>query len=226
MTTASKTALIAGASGLVGNFCLELLLQSKRYAKVISIGRRQLAIQHPKLQQLIVDFDKLENYKQSLIADDIYCCLGTTIKEAGSQDNFYKVDFTYAVKLASLTALNSGSQFLVVSALGADAQATIFYSRVKGQMEQAIQALPFKGIHIFQPSLLLGNRQKKRLGERIAQIIMPKLNFLLLGPLRRYRPVPAKSVAQAMLYTARQDGAGVQVHDPEKILIEAKALVM
>lgn len=226
MNTASKTALIAGATGLVGSFCLDLLLQSNRYAKVISVGRRQLHIQHPKLQQLVVDFDRLDNYKQSLIADDVYCCLGTTIKNAGSKENFYKVDFTYVVKLASLTATNFGSQFLVVSSLGADANSSIFYSKVKGQMENAVKPLSFLGVHIFRPSLLLGPRQEKRLGEKLAQLIMPKLSFLFVGPWRQYRPVPAVAVAQAMLYAAMQDGAGVQTHNSDKITQEAQALVL
>lgn len=225
MSQALKTALIAGASGLVGSYCLQLLLQSERYAKVIAIGRRPLPRQHPKLEQLTVDFDRLDNYRHSLIADDIYCCLGTTIRQAGSKEKFSLVDLTYVKQLAAITSANFASQFLVVSSLGADPASPIFYSRVKGQMEKAVKPMPFLAVHIFQPSLLLGERPQKRFGEQLAQAVMPRLNFLLQGPLKKYRPVRAEMVAAAMLQAARQDGAGVCIHTSDKIEKEAEQLI-
>lgn len=226
MSQAPKTALIAGASGLVGSYCLRLLLQSERYAKVTAIGRQALPMQHPKLQQLIVDFDRLENYRQSLIADDIYCCLGTTIRQAGSKAQFTRVDLTYVKKLAAITSANFASQFLVVSSLGADPKASIFYSRVKGQMEEAVKPMSFLAVHIFQPSLLLGHRPEKRFGEQVAQVVLPRLSFMLRGPLKKYRPVEAEMVARAMLYAAMQDGAGVCVHTSDKIEQEGRQLIV
>jgi uncharacterized protein YbjT (DUF2867 family) len=226
MSQTPKTALIAGASGLVGSYCLRLLLGSARYSKVIALGRHPLPMQHPKLQQLIVDYDRLDNYRHSLIADDIYCCLGTTIKEAGSKENFYKVDFSYVRKLAAITSANFASQFLVVSSLGANPNSPVFYSRVKGQMEAAVTPMPFLAVHIFQPSLLLGPRPQKRFGEQMAQAVLPRLKFLLLGPLKKYRPVKAESVARAMLYAAMQDGAGVCRHPSDKIDDEARELIL
>jgi len=224
MVPSEKTALIVGASGLVGSFCLRLLLQSNRYEKVIAVGRKPLPMQHPRLRQLVVDFDILDTYKHSLIADDIYCALGTTIKEAGSKENFYKVDFTYVVQLAQITAANKANQFLVVSALGASAQSSVFYSRVKGQMEAAVKSMTFPGIHIFQPSLLLGPRQEKRLGESAASVVMQKMSFLLVGPLGKYKAVEAADVAKAMLYAALQDDTGIKIHSSEKIKQEAALL--
>lgn len=226
MSPVKKTALIAGASGLVGSHCLRLLLQSERYGKVIAIGRSLLPLQHPKLEQVLVDFNRLNLYHHSLIADDVYCCLGTTIKKAGSQENFYLVDFTYVKKLATITSANFASQFLVISSLGADPESRIYYSRVKGQMEEAVKPLPFLAVHIFRPSLLLGTRPEKRLGENLAQLIMPRLNFLLQGPLKRYRPIKAEKVAQAMLYAAMQDGAGVCIHLSDQIEKDARQLVL
>jgi uncharacterized protein YbjT (DUF2867 family) len=226
MSQAQKTALIAGASGLVGSYCLRLLLQSERYAKVIAIARRALPMQHPKLEQLVVDFDRLDNYRHSLIADDIYCCLGTTIKQAGSKEKFSLVDFTYVKKLAAITSANFASQFLVVSSLGANPASPIFYSRVKGQMEEAVKPMPFLAVHIFQPSLLLGARPQKRFGEQVAQVVMPRLNFLFQGPLKKYRPVGADQVARAMLLAAMQDGAGVCIHTSDKIEKEAQQLIL
>jgi uncharacterized protein YbjT (DUF2867 family) len=224
MSPTQKTALIAGASGLVGSYCLRLLLQSSRYAKVIAIGRNALPMQHPKLEQLVVDFNRLDNYRHSLIADDIYCCLGTTIKQAGSKENFYQVDFTFVRKLAVITAANFASQFLVVTALGANPASPIFYNRVKGQLEEAIKPLPFLAVHIFQPSLLLGPRNQKRMGEQTAQLLLPRLSFLLWGPLKKYRPVHAEMVARAMLHAAMQDGAGVCLHPSDKIQQEGRQL--
>lgn len=213
----AKVALIAGASGLVGGHCLQLLLQSPRYHKVISVGRKTLPIQHPKLQQLEVNFDNLEKHRHSLVADDVYCCLGSTIKKAGSKENFYKVDYTYVVKLAKLTASHFATQFLVVSALGADAQSRIFYNRVKGEMETTVKSLPFTAVHIFQPSLLLGDRQEARLGEKIAAKAMTWFGFLMQGPLKPYRAIQAKTVAKAMLEAAKQDGGGVKIHSSEEM---------
>lgn len=222
--TSPKTAIIAGASGLVGSHCLHLLLESDRYKKVISIGRKTLPVTHPKLEQKLVDFDILESYTHSLMADDVYCCLGTTIKKAGSKENFYRVDYTYVVKLATITAANFASQFLVVSALGADPQSRIFYNQVKGRMEAAVQPLHFLGVHIFQPSLLLGERQERRLGEKAAQVFSQLLPFVFIGKLRPYKPIPARQVAQAMLYAARQDGAGISVYPSARIAATAPLL--
>lgn len=213
-----KVALLAGASGLVGTHCLHLLLQSNRYRKVISIGRRELPIQHPKLQQLVVDFNHLEKHRDSLTADDVYCCLGTTIKKAGSKEKFRQVDYAYVVNLAKHTSGNFAAQFLVVSALGARAESRIFYNQVKGEMEQAVKIMPFTAVHIFQPSLLLGERQEHRFGEQAAAIFMKVFGFLFTGPLRKYRAIKASTVAKAMLEAAKQDGGGVLVHPSEQML--------
>jgi len=220
MPETSKVALIAGASGMVGSDCLQLLMQSNRYSKVIAVVRTALPLQHPKLEQLVVNFNNLEQYQAQLIADDVYCCLGTTIKQAGSNENFFKVDYTYVYKLATITSANAATQFLLVTALGADANSVIFYSKVKGQIENAVKMLSFRAIHIFQPSLLLGNRSDKRTGESIAQMVMPKLQFLLIGGLRKYRPVPAQTVAKAMVQAAQQDATGHYYHPSDKILQE------
>jgi uncharacterized protein YbjT (DUF2867 family) len=211
-----KTALIAGASGLVGSYLLRMLLQSNHYDKVISVGRRNLELEHPKLEQLVVDFEKLA-VTNNLIADDIFCCLGTTMKKAGSKENFYKVDYTYVVELAKATSRQFARQFLVVSAMGADPESKFYYNRVKGDMEKAVKALPFTAVHIFRPSLLTGDRQEKRLGEKIGEVVFTVLNPVMLGPLEKYRSVPARSVAKAMLQTALESGGGVKIHESDEI---------
>jgi uncharacterized protein YbjT (DUF2867 family) len=212
-----KTALLAGATGLVGSALLPLLLASDRYAKVIVVGRRAIATQHPKLVQVVTEFDQLEQERLRLIADDVYCCLGTTIRQAGSQDAFYKVDFLYVVQLAALTAANFAAQFLVVSALGADANSRFYYNRVKGEMEEAVRQTPFRAIHIFRPSLLLGARPSPRLGERLGAAALALVRPLLRGGWRKYRPVAAATVAQAMLRAASDDGGGIRIHSSETL---------
>jgi uncharacterized protein YbjT (DUF2867 family) len=212
-----KTALLAGATGLVGSALLPLLLASGRYAKVIVVGRRPVAVQHPKLVQVVTELDQLENERLRLIADDVFCCLGTTIRQAGSQEAFYRVDFLYVVQLAALTAANFAAQFLVVSALGAAGSSRFYYSRVKGEMEEAVRQAPFRAIHIFQPSLLLGERPAPRLGERVGAAVLALMRPLLRGGWRKYRPVAAATVAQAMLRAAQDDGGGIWVHSSETL---------
>ena len=208
-----KTALLAGATGLIGLQLLPLLLASERYDKVIVVGRKSVPTIHPKLVQVITELDKLEDARLKLIADDVYCCLGTTMARAGSQAAFFKVDFSYVVQLAALAAGNFAAQFLVVSSMGADAESRVYYSRVKGEMEAAVRQAPFRAVHIFRPSLLLGERAAPRLGERLGAVVLGALRPLLRGPLRKYRPVASAAVAAAMLRAAREDGSGVQVHE-------------
>ena len=215
-----KTALIAGATGLVGSYCLRMLLQSDRYAKVTALVRRPLEVLHPKLEQKVVDFDQLAT-TPGIIADDIFCCLGTTMKKAGSKDAFYKVDYTYVVELARITSMQFASQFLVVSAMGADPDSLIFYNRVKGEMEEAIKKLSFTAVHIFRPSLLLGERPETRIGEKIGEVVMTALKPVMVGPLKKYRAVPARDVAKAMLVMAIDDGGGIQIHESDEISLLA-----
>ncbi|QCR24435.1 oxidoreductase [Pontibacter sp. SGAir0037] len=212
-----RTALIAGASGLVGGHCLNYLLSSDRYSQVISVGRRELPLINPKLEQLVVDFDNLKRFASELAADDIYCCLGTTIKKAGSQDAFYKVDHTYVVQLANITANRQASQFLVVSAMGADAGSSLFYNRVKGEMEADIVKNSFTSVQIFRPSLLLGDRPEKRLGEAIGAAIMKPLSSLMIGPLKKYRPIQGETVAKAMLQAASREQPGIHIYPSDQI---------
>lgn len=212
-----KTALIAGASGLIGSQLLPLLLASDRYDRVLAVGRRPLPLVHPKLEQRLLDFDRLEDHRLQLIADDVFCCLGTTLRQAGSREAFYTVDYLYVVKLAALTAANFAAQLLVVSSMGADAASRVYYSRVKGEMEAAVGQAPFRAIHFFRPSLLLGDRAEKRLGEQLSALVLGVLRPVLRGPLRKYRAIEATIVARAMLRSAEADETGQQVHSSDAI---------
>ena len=212
----TKTALIAGATGLVGGHCLVRLLRAPEYGRVVALTRRPLATTDPKLEQRLVEFDQLgrEGFDFPQV-DDVYCCLGTTIKVAGSQAAFRQVDFVYVVSLASLALGRGAQQFLLVSSLGANPKSPIFYSRVKGETEAAVSALTFEGRQIFRPSILVGERREQRPGERAGIAVMRGVSFAMLGPLRKYRPIAAATVANAMVRVAVQAPSGVNVYESD-----------
>ena len=199
-----RTALLFGASGLTGGHCLRYLLADDHYTKVVAPGRRLLDIEHPKLEQPLVDFDRLDGFVEALKGDDVFCCLGTTIRKAGSREAFQTVDFVYPSRIAELSHRNGAVQFLMVSAMGADPKSPIFYSRVKGEVEQAIRNYGYPALTFFRPSLLLGKRQEKRVGEDIGQWLYRFFPFIFRGPLAKYKPVNARAVAFAMVKVAKE----------------------
>ncbi len=198
---AQSTALLAGATGLVGSYLLDLLLASPAHDTVIAVTRRPLEKTHDKLSNLVADFEQLEDAirSASLQADEAYCALGTTIKKAGSKEAFRKVDFDYEVAFARAAQAAGVSKFALVSAVGADARSPIFYSRVKGETEQAVRELGFAFCHIFQPGVLLGEREESRPAEQLAIVLTPLLNLGLQGSLKKYRGIEAETVAKAMI---------------------------
>jgi uncharacterized protein YbjT (DUF2867 family) len=214
---APRIALLTGASGLVGGHCLRLLLAEPAYGRVIALGRRALPLQHPKLEQKLVDFAHIADLVPR--ADDVYCCLGTTIKKAGSQAAFRRVDHDYVVALAQAAKQAGARRFLLVSALGANPRSRIFYSRVKGEVERDMSAVPFTAVHIFRPSLLLGERTESRPLERLAFAVLKALTPLLVGPLRPYRPIAAQTVARAMIRAALSDATGARVHQYDEMTV-------
>ena len=219
----SRIALIAGASGLVGGHLLHLLLADAAYARVITLARRQLDARHAKLDQRVLDLGALDAVADPPHVDDAFCCIGTTIKKAGSQDAFRRVDYDYVLAFARAAQRAGARQFLLVTALGADPASRIFYSRVKGEIEQAVRELPFQGIQIFRPSFLMGERAEARLAERIGVPIARVLAPLLIGPLRRYRPIHAADVARAMLQVAKDAPRGPNVFQYDGIIAAARS---
>ena len=198
-----KNALIAGATGLVGKELMQQLLADPAYDKIIVLVRKPVNLQHSRLIQQQVNFDQIGNEMPVIPVDEVYCALGTTIKKAGSQEAFRKVDQDYVLDLGKFCEKNDIRHFLIVSAMGADSASRIFYNRVKGDMEAGIRSLsvPFKSV--FRPSLLMGKRDEFRLGERVAQSVMGKLGFLFPGSLKKYKPIHAGVVAAAMIRTAK-----------------------
>jgi uncharacterized protein YbjT (DUF2867 family) len=213
----ARTALLLGATGLVGGHCLELLLKDTAYRRVVTLGRRRLHVAHQKLDQRIVDFTRLQDFASVIQAQDIFSCLGTTIKKAGTKNAFRRIDFTYQYEVARIAAGNGAEQLLLVSSLGAQAGSQIFYNRVKGELEDAVSKLGFRGTQIFRPSLLLGERAEFRLKERVAELPMRYVSFLMVGPLRKYRPVQARTVAAAMLRVAKEHPTGINVFESDRI---------
>lgn len=200
-----KRAIIAGASGAVGKELLNFLLESSLFDEVLVLLRTPLKIKHPKLHSLVFDFDKEEEYLLLPSAEQVFCCLGTTIKKAGSQENFKKVDYLYPYLLAKYTQQNNTKVFHVVTALGADAKSAIFYNKVKGELQEALIKLQFPRLYIYQPSLLLSNREESRPGEKIASIIMQAGSFLFVGFLKKYKAIHVKEVAKAILHVAQSN---------------------
>ncbi len=214
--TPGRSALVLGGSGLVGGHGLRRLLDDPGYARVIAVGRRRLPLAHPKLEQAVVDFERLdaENWPR---VDDVFCCLGTTIKAAGSQAAFRRVDYDYALDSARLSVEKGARRLLLVSALGADPASRFFYNRVKGELEAAVARLPFESVAILRPSLLLGEREKPRVGERFAERALKALSFVLIGRLKKYRAIAASQVAAAMVREARQASPGVRILESDRI---------
>jgi uncharacterized protein YbjT (DUF2867 family) len=217
MEKANKSALIVGATGLVGNELVSILLTQTKYDSVKVLTRRLIPLNHPKLEQIITDFDQLDQYKQHLQVDDVYCCLGTTIKTAGSQEAFKKVDFTYPLELAQLTKDAGAQKFFIITAMGADPNSKVFYSRVKGEIEVELKKLGFPTLHIFRPSLLLGERKEFRLGEKIGVILSPVLSFVMVGSFKKYKPIHAKDVAMAMYQASQLPDSGSFTYESDEI---------
>jgi uncharacterized protein YbjT (DUF2867 family) len=209
----SRTALVAGPTGLVGRMLVKRLLANPAYSRVIELTRHPLPDGNAKLVQLQTDYADLKKLKTQLACDDVFCGLGTTLRKAGSRVAFERVDYHMVVDLARAAKAAGAKQFLVVSAVGAAPKfPSPFYSRVKARMEQAVAEIGFRAVHIVRPSLLLGPREERRLAEDIAQRLAPLFAPLMVGPLKKYRPVKAEEVAAALETLALRDATGVQVH--------------
>ena len=209
-----KTALIAGSTGLVGRHLLFYLLESSRYDKVIALTRTDLVVSDPKLVQVKTDYTNLEEIKKELKADDVFCCLGTTIAKAGSKEKFMEVDLHYPLALAKITRKAGAKQFLAISALGASKNSSIFYNQVKAKMEEVVTEVGFTATHFFRPSLLLGARNERRPGEDAAKLVYRIFWFLIP---RKYKAIEADKVARAIVYYAGREQRGIFIHESEEL---------
>ncbi|MEE3168626.1 MAG: NAD(P)H-binding protein [Pseudomonadota bacterium] len=191
--------MLLGATGLTGGQVLQGLLAREEVDQVVALVRHRLPTLHDKLAQHEVDFDNLDAHASLFDVDTIICCLGTTIKKAGSQAQFRKVDLGYPLKAAELGRAHDVRAFILMSAIGASSSSTIFYNRVKGELEDALEDLGYPYLSIYHPSLLLGDRKEQRTAEALGIKAMPLVNRLLIGPLDKYRGIEAATVALAMV---------------------------
>jgi uncharacterized protein YbjT (DUF2867 family) len=213
----SRTAVVLGASGLVGGFCLKALVDDTDYTRVLTFGRRELPpLTRAKVTQRVADLGSLsaEDFRG---AQDVFSALGTTIRKAGSQSAFRKVDLELPLRAAQEALQAGAEQFVVVSSVGADPNSKNFYLRTKGELEQELAKLPFRAIHILRPSLLTGKRPEFRLGESIAITAAPLLDLLTLGQLRRYHSIKAEIVGRAMVGAAKSGRQGTFIHEFDAI---------
>jgi uncharacterized protein YbjT (DUF2867 family) len=208
-----RTALIAGATGLIGGQLLIRLLANDQYQKVIAFTRDKLPI-HPKLIQLKIDGEKMGELDSGSRVDDVFCCLGTTMAKAHTKEKFYFVDFTLPYLLAKNSLQHGAKQYLLVSALGANKQSSIYYNQVKGAIEEAISNIGFETVHIFRPSLLLGPRAEKRSAEDAAKFFYRIFGFLIP---RKYKAIDSVKVARAMEHFASQNQPGNFIHESTEL---------
>ncbi len=198
---AEKSALVLGATGLVGSHLVDILLEDPRFNKVKAFVRNPIGFEHPKLEEHIVDFDHPKKWKDRLHGDVLFSCMGTTLKQAGSKEAQYKVDFSYQHNAAEAAAKNGVSQYILVSSAGANSRAKNFYRKMKGELDESVVGLDFYQIIILRPSVLTGPRPEKRFMESLA-IVLLKIFTLLLPPLRPYRPIAGAAVARVMVKAA------------------------
>lgn len=222
--TTPRHALVFGATGLIGGHVLQAALAAGTPAQLTAVTRRPLRVQRAGLTNLVADFERLPAHDWPVPVDLAFCCLGTTIRDAGSQSAFRAVDHDLVVRCATWARRIGVQHFLLVSAVGASARSPVFYNRVKGETEAAVEALGFPRLSIFRPSLLLGERDGKRPSEAVGMRVMPVLSPLLAGPLNVYRAIPARDVARAMLGQALVPDGGnrERLHWPEMMAAAAR----
>ena len=209
-------ARIAGATGLTGAALLTELLREPRFDRVVAFVRRPLAIVDHKLAEMPADFEHLREANPGFV-DAAFCCLGTTIKTAGSEAAFRLVDHDYVLAFATAAQAHGAAHFGVISSMGADATSRIFYNRIKGETERDLRQLGFASLAIYQPSILVGNRQEERPVERVGVMVAQALSPLMLGPLRKYRAIRVTTIAKAMLRQSLADKNGAEVYESDVI---------
>lgn len=217
MNKNNKTAILLGASGLVGSFLLDILLKSEEYNSIVVFVRKEIGIKHAKLIEHIIDFTQLDKYADLVQGDDLFCCLGTTIKQAKTREAFKLVDYHYPIKFAEMAKKNGVARFLMVTSIGASNTSSVFYLKTKGECEQAIKALNLSSTSIFRPSSLLGLRKIVRPQEKMGEILMKTFSFCLVGKLKKYRPIQARQVAKAMYAVAQSSEIGFNIYESDQI---------
>jgi uncharacterized protein YbjT (DUF2867 family) len=212
-----KTAIVLGASGLIGSNLLPLLLENSNFESIKIFVRKTLPVQHPKLLQILTNFEDLEAVKNEIKADVIFCCLGSTKSKTPDLKKYRIIDHDYPIYFAEEGLKNGLTEYHLVSALGANSKSSNFYTKMKGETENAIKKLDISSLYIYQPSFLKGNRTEKRLGEKIALLVMKLIDPLLMGSLKKYKTIAAEVVAKAMINESIKNKKGIFVLESDKI---------
>lgn len=198
----AKKAIIIGATGLTGGLLLKRLLQDNRYKSIMLFSRNSCNIKHDKIEEHLIDLLALENYKEAFIADDVFCCIGTTKVKTPNEEMYLKIDHGIPVSLAKICAKNKVNTLVIISALGANKKSKVFYNRTKGRMEEDVLKEKINNTYILQPSLIVGTRSEKRFWEKMAKLFMSVLNLLFIGNLKKYRSIHPNTIVSAMIWIA------------------------
>ncbi|MCO6147456.1 NAD(P)H-binding protein [Flavobacterium sp. NRK1] len=210
-----KSAILLGASGAVGSELLKLLLADERYDTVILFSRHKSKVTHPKIKEYIIDLFELENYNEAFIANEVFCCIGTTKAKTPDKETYHKIDYGIPVAAAKLAKASDIKTFIVISAIGADAKSGIFYSKTKGEMQNAVLSKGIAKTHILQPSLIVAARKESHVMEKMAQGFMWLINPLLFGNAAKFKSIKAERIAKAMLWLANNPYKNIMVTGDE-----------
>ena len=210
-------AIITGASGLIGSSLLTILLTEPAYAEITVLVRKKIGITHPKLTEILVDFDKLDDYTGDINGHVLFCCIGTTKNKTPDLKDYYKIEHDYPLTLGQLALKNGVKQYHYVSSIGADKNSSAYYTKFKGQTEYDLQQLNLPTLHIYRPSILAGERKDHRPMEKFVNGLMYIINPLLIGSLKKYRSIPAKTVAMAIYKQSINSDEGVFIHASDQI---------
>lgn len=217
-----RTAIVIGATGLVGMQLVKLLLRDTRFENVKIFVRRSSGVVHGKLEEHVVDFDDIDSWKKQLTGDVLYSALGSTLRKAGSKEEQYKIDYTYQYKIAKIAANNDVKEYVLISAAGSHPDARVFYSRMKGELERDIQKLPFETIHIIRPGILTGIRPDARAAERIGAGVMRLLS--VIPGLQGWKPIKGEEVAQAMINATFRHVVGIHTYSTDQVFKLARKI--
>lgn len=213
-----KTAIILGATGLTGSILLKYLLDDPNYDTIKLFSRRKIGVDSPKVKEYIIDLFELKKHQSNFSGDVVFCCIGTTKAKTPNRDTYRKIDLGIPVDAAELAKTNGIETFLVISALGANSKSSVFYNRVKGEMEEMVLSKGIPNTYILKPSLIIGNRNEKRFGEGLAAGVMKVFNFLIP---KKYKSIPAETIAKSMVKIARNGYSKSEIPSEEiKVIAE------
>lgn len=213
-----RNALIAGATGLTGQSLVSLLTKTDYYNSLHIIGRRPYGFEHAKIKSYVADFENILDFKPEGMINDVYICLGTTMKKAGSKEEFRKVDYGYVTQIGEWAKNHNVERLAVISSIGASSSSKNYYLKAKGDMEDFLAGLNLPRLVILRPSLLLGKREEFRLAEKVSSVVLKPLKNMMTGFMRKYRPVETSTVANAMFRSLISAEEGVTVVDNEAIV--------